>query len=1306
MSKIKPNIVRGGRSIDLGNNMFLMQGRPHSRGGIDIGKNLEVEGGEVMQYKPNEVRVFSKEPILNGVSPAQYVLGGANPNDVFNAQEYWKIVNRVSDDGTKYQYGGDDKNMFRKHPISTKEDAPQIEQGKYLSKQYKDYFSSFKDYNDYLTNNKVPKEEKLYADRLADYYFNDSGIYKTYFDLVDSFKSYNDKRKQYEGKYPVPTKGNTYKLKSIVNNKPTNKHLLTIDENILNYVYDEAVRGGVDPKIAIALATNESNLGQARQNNNGELNAFGLYSYWKGTDSVIYPNSKIQDPYNNIIKKGLKNLDDSDIEIMKDLTNKYNYMSSRIHEYEGDNVTADAVKYFLSGKYPGVNVGQERIDAYNKLVMSRFDELMNDNRFKIWYNSKSNKKEISGRIKAKVGTHVVGSGDTISKLAKRYNVDIESILRNNSDIKNPSLIKIGQRINFVYGDSGAQNADNGNREQKELHNIKEVRQREADYDNVTAIQSSKHDSNYAILDKNEQRMFVYDKNSNLLATIPTTTGKSNQDYNTKTYTDKSGRLINYAGNNATPAGITEIESTGIYHGTPSFQRVRVGSDYKGKKGDTIASSIHLRSGVGSGENRSNGCIGVNENGAYILKKYLGVGDKIYTLPQNEGSRFVSRDGNLSFIADNVYGKKRAEKDNYTTINGKRVDKHDWDDYNTTINKTYQPLHIQPKLSNDNKSYNVNKTTFVQELEKSKENIQKELKLSSSEYNTLAMVAMGIAEQESRFGTANSYLVKNALNKLGITGFVKKAKGEKTSPSLGIGQIKYGDDNSEINDIYRRIGVNDNHKNINNEAKAIIGRLYHIYRNQYQGGKKYYDKVGLNQEQALAYLYNGGNLGYIKKLANSGKKLEDMYGRGYTNILNRIVGKTSKINKADYAKKVAKYANENDYYAEYKLGGRINKHVNMDFNYIIGKNNIYKLGGRQKAPLGIDILNSQNLHRNAEVFDGVPAIVVDEQVVRPNLTEQQRLLDEASQIINNSIQASVNRDASILNRINRIEGINGPVTIDGRSGTIRPDGTIDLQNRYTLAGNNRGVGYKSIGERNKLLREAKVKNAVNNIKQGIKDNSSELLSTGINLAGNLAGSLINLNAINKMKYYDIIPLRANKLKTNVNINPQLDTLREQLARFEGDTRNNTSSSKVALARRQSARARTAQAINQLFGTKENLQTELINRDRLNQQQVGNMNVQMRNRWRAGKSQFDNQIRNMRAENAIAGINNAIVAFNGENGYFNTRDKKFNEQANRALYALTAPNAVDAITSKNAEKLINTFVEPRFRKRMRRSLGIED
>lgn len=105
-STITPNIIRGGKAIDLGNNMYYIAGRKHSNGGVDVGKDLEVEGGEVMQMKPNEVRVFSSVPFLRAGSPAKLVLGGANPNAVFNAQENFKDKNRIKDDGTKYRNGG------------------------------------------------------------------------------------------------------------------------------------------------------------------------------------------------------------------------------------------------------------------------------------------------------------------------------------------------------------------------------------------------------------------------------------------------------------------------------------------------------------------------------------------------------------------------------------------------------------------------------------------------------------------------------------------------------------------------------------------------------------------------------------------------------------------------------------------------------------------------------------------------------------------------------------------------------------------------------------------------------------------------------------------------------------------------------------------------------------------------------------------------------------------------------------------------------------------------------------------------
>lgn len=150
MKKTKvPNVVRGGVAVPLGRNYYYMQGRSHEQGGIDIGKNprtgLEVEGGEVVHVGNKEMRVFSAQPfITNGVSPAQRVMRGENPNKVFNAQEAYKRRNKLNDDGTKKKrmgglsrkndYGskskpypkvksGDFAGGHRSYPIPTKADA-------------------------------------------------------------------------------------------------------------------------------------------------------------------------------------------------------------------------------------------------------------------------------------------------------------------------------------------------------------------------------------------------------------------------------------------------------------------------------------------------------------------------------------------------------------------------------------------------------------------------------------------------------------------------------------------------------------------------------------------------------------------------------------------------------------------------------------------------------------------------------------------------------------------------------------------------------------------------------------------------------------------------------------------------------------------------------------------------------------------------------------------------------------------------------------------------------------------------------
>lgn len=103
-----PNVIRGGTAIPIGDDLFLMKGKTHEQGGIDIGKDLEVETNEVMQVNPKSIKIFSSVPFLNGNSPAELVLNGANPNDVFNAQEAFKDKHNLNDDGSKKKRFGDE----------------------------------------------------------------------------------------------------------------------------------------------------------------------------------------------------------------------------------------------------------------------------------------------------------------------------------------------------------------------------------------------------------------------------------------------------------------------------------------------------------------------------------------------------------------------------------------------------------------------------------------------------------------------------------------------------------------------------------------------------------------------------------------------------------------------------------------------------------------------------------------------------------------------------------------------------------------------------------------------------------------------------------------------------------------------------------------------------------------------------------------------------------------------------------------------------------------------------------------------
>lgn len=136
--------------------------------------------------------------------------------------------------------------------------------------------------------------------------------------------------------------------------------------------------------------------------------------------------------------------------------------------------------------------------------------------------------------------------------------------------------------------------------------------------------------------------------------------------------------------------------------------------------------------------------------------------------------------------------------------------------------------------------------------------------------------------------------------------------------------------------------------------------------------------------------------------------------------------------------------------------------------------------------------------------------------------------------------------------------------------------------------------------------------------------------------NTIGSITNYNSnrrtLNNMKYSSTpLPIQAKKLKTRFNINPQLDKIREYLKATNRDIDANTASSRVALARKGIARTNALLQTNNLYATKENAETQLLNQDNMNQQNVAARNVEMYNRWREGKSNFDNMLLEKHAEN---------------------------------------------------------------------------
>lgn len=186
--------------------------------------------------------------------------------------------------------------------------------------------------------------------------------------------------------------------------------------------------------------------------------------------------------------------------------------------------------------------------------------------------------------------------------------------------------------------------------------------------------------------------------------------------------------------------------------------------------------------------------------------------------------------------------------------------------------------------------------------------------------------------------------------------------------------------------------------------------------------------------------------------------------------------------------------------------------------------------------------------------------------------------------------------------------------------------------------------------------------------------NSLISDGIGIASNIIGSIIGFNAnkkaLDKMKYTKApVNLIPSKLKTNININPQLDAIRDQQQAYERQIDANTASSRVALGRKQLGRLNTIKLLNNIYANKENTETKLINKDRLNQQAVANQNITNYNTWKEKKNAFENAIIEKQSENTIGLINSINAGVQNAIGNF---EKRLAAENNIRAIAAANPN----------------------------------
>ena len=1146
-----PNVVAGGIAQPLGNNFFYMNGRKHSQGGIDIGPSdktgIEVEDGEVVETNGNELKVYSAQPIINGVSPAKLVMGGANPNKVFKAQEDFKDRNGINDDGTKAKYGKE----------------------KYVAK------------SDNTRVTPIMESSRNSGIKQGDFIY-----------------------------YPE-----TYRIANNTLEKvPARKEVNMTPLEQINPEFDILLGGagvlrGVDKATKVAMAL-DKNISRTSQK-----------AITKGRDALSYYSISPNIRYNLSVNNGRKALG---VKPTKLLEAPRKQLTSNIGKYKDFVNILDS-----NGKVIDIpDILQTNIDD-TKAFLKTFNKWNARYGYDpIPLSAAKNPKQADKLIKDRLlehntfirGVHETGNEENINNILRRNGIEPtpENRAKYYASTYAPDTGAGRAGFNSSYNREGTIYSSNSLN--TGIGYAKAKHRNEKDGFVVSVRRPIKFEGNRENWVKNADFGFDNSKRSRLYADyeLPYLLryGKSARTELSKNKTIPYKDIVSKV--NKTNKSVYSDYITNKIKKIINDPNIKYKPSYKitgDIKQDYINNTI-AREVSNTDSYNPNGYLELQY--AYDIARKRGINSSTYSIRYDDKDYKI-----LDYIDDNFT--------DYQTIDKIPEDEVKAIYYNNVNNKLGKLL-----------SKNYRKYVEKQFNKQYRKAINKEIAKNGITDDELKeyIESKGIHPEHKKYNVITSEkLVKSSRN-----------EGNPYQHFIFTGDV--GKQGFEVIDI---VDVNsDKFKGIP-YTRDHFGKYTKGYsrKSRKLGGKNMIVSISGNVKNGL--IHSPSSTGGLRdKFAVGGKRI-NRHGRTW------------------------EYDEQNGYYVPIT-----NRTINRTSTYPINKS------ARGETIIGSDYTFRNGIwSKNNNVNTNTNKPNVDNGNRRPQYYAERRLplFEDGAGITSGLVRAGWSHGN---NKGVSINNTNIPSLSATKSSGKTPRGGRSKSSQSTQSISTK-TPPTAVYNRNLPKVEASIPTTLpvstNTPAQGTKYSdgkgqgkfknltTADWIGLGSNVAGSLASYFASKRAINKMRGPSQPTLiSANKLKTKYNINPQLDRIREDKFEAYRDIDSNTASSRVSLARKQRVRNAAGQAVNELYGNKENIETNLINQDRRNQQSVRQFNAQQYNQYIDRKTAFDNGIR----EAKVTNINNLFSGINA--GIQDMISRYENRKAlNNTIGAMraSAPNVDDRI-----------------------------